>query len=562
MMKILAVAQYWILMVGSVDGFSLSSSTPALRFEGKLQQQPFGVVFGTSHRNSRTTSMVFASSSAAAASSSSINPEDDDSDENEKMENINQEEQGDEEQQQQNEQEDAAERWKKQAQDLRDQVQQLEDTLPSPEERRKQSEKNNGIREDVDNTVLEAQLQEFASRNQKKKKNNDAPVSALDGKRVLVVGSNGRLGSMVCRRLLRQYPELAEVIAMVHVVPGENSRTQRGYGRLSYEVGAEDGRGTLNPAWTIDDNQAYFEYDEDVMADYNLQKLRVVECELLDPVQCTTIVENSQADVIVWCASDFNGNVPRALSGGTGPLSSLPFLFRAVASPEKGRVEIEGMYNIVGALKIMKQNQKRTQQLFAETTVAVDRNDDAAADNDDDNATTNEAPSLVDFVLASVSPDAFGDFETPFGRFLDIKRQGEDMIPDKFPSLEYTVLRFAQFDDNFVQEDLELKLGLVENEPPRIQSEPPSQQQIEQQSYSNNRNGIAQFLQLDNVGARPPSTQQQKQPTAAAAAVSPSQGRSVVRRINRRDAARAVTDALVDPDFRQKKVEIWTSEVG
>jgi len=557
-MKILTVAQYWILMVGSVDGFSSSSSTPALRFDGKLQQQqqPFGVVFGTRSRNSRTTSMVFASSS-----SSNIDPEDDVSNENEKKENRNQEEKGDEEEQQ-NEQEDAAERWKKQAQDLRDQVQQLEDTLPSPEERRKQSEKNNGISEDVD-TVLEAQLQEFASRNQKKKKNNDAPVSALDGKRVLVVGSNGRLGSMVCRRLLRQYPELAEVIAMVHVVPGENSRTQRGYGRLSYEVGAEDGRGTLNPAWTIDDNQAYFEYDEDVMADYNLQKLRVVECELLDPVQCTTIVDNSQADVIVWCASDFNGNVPRALSGGTGPLSSLPFLFRAVASPEKGRVEIEGMYNIVGALKIMKQNRKRTQQLFAENTVAVNRNDDAAtvvADADDDNATTNEASSLVDFVLASVSPDAFGDFETPFGRFLDIKRQGEDMIPDKFPSLDYTVLRFAQFDDNFVQEDLELKLGLVENEPPRIQSEPPSQQQIEQQSYSNNRNGIAQFLQLDNVGAIPPSTQQQ--PTAAATAASPPQGRSVVRRINRRDAARAVTDALVDPDFRQKKVEIWTSEVG
>merc|ERR1711865_1358717 len=288
------------------------------------------------------------------------------SNENEKKENRNQEEKGDEEEQQ-----NAAERWKKQAQDLRDQVQQLEDTLPSPEERRKQSEKNNGISEDVD-TVLEAQLQEFASRNQKKKKNNDAPVSALDGKRVLVVGSNGRLGSMVCRRLLRQYPELAEVIAMVHVVPGENSRTQRGYGRLSYEVGAEDGRGTLNPAWTIDDNQASFEYDEDVMADYNLQKLRVVECGLLDPVQCTTIVDNSKADVIVWCASDFNGNVPRALSGGTGPLSSLPFLFRAVASPEKGRVEIEGMYNIVGALKIMKQNRKRTQQLFAEKTAAVD----------------------------------------------------------------------------------------------------------------------------------------------------------------------------------------------
>jgi hypothetical protein len=35
-----------------------------------------------------------------------------------------------------------------------------------------------------------------------------------------------------------------------------------------------------------------------------------------------------------------------------------------------------------------------------------------------------------------------------------------------------------------------------------------------------------------------------------------------VRRINRRDAARAVAQALVSPDLKAKKVQIWTDELN
>jgi hypothetical protein len=66
---------------------------------------------------------------------------------------------------------------------------------------------------------------------------------------------------------------------MVHVV-GENSETSRGYGRLAYEVGAEDGRGSIGPAWSAEERTATFEFDEEIMTPYNLQKLRIVECEV------------------------------------------------------------------------------------------------------------------------------------------------------------------------------------------------------------------------------------------------------------------------------------------
>ena len=56
-------------------------------------------------------------------------------------------------------------------------------------------------------------------------------------KRVLILGANGRLGSMVTRHLLRTHgKETKEVLAAVHFV---GQATTRGYGRLSwYEVGA------------------------------------------------------------------------------------------------------------------------------------------------------------------------------------------------------------------------------------------------------------------------------------------------------------------------------------
>ena len=402
------------------------------------------------------------------------------------------------------EQEEAADRWKQQAKELREQIQKMEADLPD--------KPIDPAREEALKVAQEAAQAAAASMNE--------PTSLLDGKNILLVGANGRLGSMVCRRLLRAYPEIANVVAMVHVV-GENSETSRGYGRLAYEVGAEDGRGSIGPAWSAEERTATFEFDEEYMVDYHLEKLRIVECELLDPVQCKTIVDDARPDVVVWCATDFNGSTPRALSGGSGPLSGLPFLFRAVADPDKGRVEVEGLQNMLGALKTYKQESiQRNRQLTAfGGRGGLDEQEELPNISEFEKAKDDQTRG-VDFLLVSSCPDALSNFETPFGAFLDIKRQGEDMIPDQFPSLKYSVLQFATYEDNFVKEDLEFKLMEVVNEAPRVA---PEGQEEEPQE--------------------------------------PKKARKV-RRINRRDAARAVGEALVDPDYHNKKIQVWTNEVG
>jgi len=61
---------------------------------------------------------------------------------------------------------------------------------------------------------------------------------------------------------------------------------------------------------------------------------RVVEVELLDPMQCMTITED--VDSVIWCATDFDGNRPKSVAS-----LNAAFLFRAIASPTKARVEIE-----------------------------------------------------------------------------------------------------------------------------------------------------------------------------------------------------------------------------
>ncbi|KAL3913060.1 MAG: hypothetical protein SGILL_006641 [Bacillariaceae sp.] len=362
--------------------------------------------------------------------------------------------------------EDEANRLKAQADALREQIRNMEKELP--EDRRRQ--------------------QPPPPVSSAPKTPPPKPASLLDNQRVLVVGANGRLGSMVCRYLLRQHPELKEVIAMVHVV-GENSEASRGYGRLAYEVGAEDGIGSIGPAWSAaDERTASFEFDVETMTDYNLQKLRVVECELLDPVQCNSIVQDSQADTVIWCATDFNGNKPRAVSG-----LNIAFLFRAVTDPTKGRVEVEGLANILGAVKTARQEAIQRERLMG--------NDMGASATATETSTASKS---VDVLLASIAPDALEDFETPFGTFMDQKRQGEEMIPSDFPSLSYTSLQFARYEDNFVGEDLELN--------------------------------------FEASGATPPEDRP-------------------IRRINRRDAARAVAEALVNPDLQGKKMEVWTDEL-
>jgi hypothetical protein len=164
------------------------------------------------------------------------------------------------------------------------------------------------------------------------------------------------------------------------------------------------------------------------MKDYNLQNMRIVEAELLDPVQCNTICEG--VDSVIWCATDFNGNQPRAISG-----FNVAFLFRAVASPDKGRVEIEGLRNMLGALKNARQDEK-----YKGTS-----------------SSPSGGKSPINFVHVSTAPDAFEDFETPFGTFNGLKREGEGIIQNEFPSLSYTILQMSRYDDNRVPEDQDVQ---------------------------------------------------------------------------------------------------------
>jgi len=327
---------------------------------------------------------------------------------------------------------------------------------------------------------------------------SDEPNNGSDGgkslkdKRVLVLGANGRLGSMVTRHLLRSHPEVKEVVAAVHYV---GQATTRGYGRLSYEVGAEDGVGTIGPAWSREDSNASFMYDSQTMGGYNLNKLRLVEVELLDPVQVRTITED--VDAVIYCATDFEGNRPRAVAS-----LNAAFLFRAVASPAKGRVEIEGVRNVLEGLAGNAADRKWKERL--EPGVG---------------AVGSKAKSAnpTQFVLVSIAPDAFGGFETPLGEFNGMKRQGERIVMEEFPSVSYSVLQMGKFDDNFVEEGQELKYAVAEEDTVVV-------------------DGV--------VGAKRRGDNAYE---------------GMQKRMNRRDAARAAVDALLDEGLEGQKVQVYTA---
>jgi len=362
--------------------------------------------------------------------------------------------------------EDEATKLRKKAEQLRQEVDQLKENL----DRTRSQRATSSLMDDV--------ISATAPKRTKK--------HPLSDKRVLVVGANGRLGSMVCRYLLRTYPQIKELVAAVHTV-SENSRTNRGYGRLSYEVGAEDGRGNIGAAWS-EERDAYFEYTSE-MESYHLNKLRVMEVELLDPVQCQTITED--VDCVIFCATDFNGNTPRAVSG-----LNVAFLFRALADPQKGRVEIEGLRNLLEGLSSSKKSKAWTERL--QNNPQIQQGEE-----------TNKEKEPTSVILVSTSDQAFSDFETPFGTFKDIKRQGETLLEEEFPSLSKCILKMCKYEDNFVDENLDV--------------------QYDEATIYDEEN----LQELENQNMR--------------------------RRINRRDAARFTVDALINDELVGKKVEVWTA---
>lgn len=385
-----------------------------------------------------------------------------------------------------------ADKFLEKAQQLRDQIRQMESQIGDDRRARyveKMENDNNNNNDDDDDATTP------------KKK-------SLKDKRVLILGANGRLGSMITRYLLRTYgKEVKEVVAAVHYV---GQATTRGYGRLSYEVGAEDGIGNIGAAWSSEDERnASFQFDPQTMGGYNLNKLRIVEVELLDPVQVQTITED--VDSIIFCATDFDGNRPKAVAS-----LNAAFLFRAVANPAKGRVEIEGLRNclegLTGSMNDRKWKEQRRMENYVGGGVGADDPTSVAASV----STKKKSSDSTQFVLVSSTPDAFGNFETPFGEFNGIKRQGEKIVMDEFPSLSFSVLQMGKFDDNFVEEGLDLQFADAEED----------------------------TVVVDGVICSTRTEENVK--------------KAEQKRINRRDAARAAVDALLNEDIKGKKVQIFT----
>ena len=127
--------------------------------------------------------------------------------------------------------------------------------------------------------------------------------AALPRCMIAVAGANGRVGSMVCRHLLRNHEQVT-----VRALVRSASDPYQGYGKLSYEVGAEDGKMSLAPALQFNENgvmgAATTEFDEEVQGGYGLDRLEIRECEL----RYARDVEDALADVdaVVYCASAFN----------------------------------------------------------------------------------------------------------------------------------------------------------------------------------------------------------------------------------------------------------------
>ena len=133
-----------------------------------------------------------------------------------------------------------------------------------------------------------------------------------------VYGANGLLGSYLTRTVLRTTP--SRVFAHVH----DASRSSK----LSYTVGAEDGQGTIQPAWRSREQSMSYTPS---MRDYGLDRLTLLETEVLQAQPRMAAPVKAY-----YCASDYRGVVPRAVASFEPGL-----LFRALANPLKGRVEVE-----------------------------------------------------------------------------------------------------------------------------------------------------------------------------------------------------------------------------
>lgn len=208
---------------------------------------------------------------------------------------------------------------------------------------------------------------------------------------VAVAGANGRVGAKVCRELLRKHPNV-RVCALVR----DASDPYQGYGRLSYEVGAEEGKGSISAAWLRDEETGRFlspatmEFDPVVQGGYGLDRLDIRECDL----RVKKDVEDVLADVdgVIFCASSFNSfrqRTPDQLEDAAGKLANagmaifeLRFGDALFGKPSRGgddaaaarskeakgkTADVEGLQNVVTSLSRSRSRRARLAELSGPT---------------------------------------------------------------------------------------------------------------------------------------------------------------------------------------------------
>jgi hypothetical protein len=173
-----------------------------------------------------------------------------------------------------------------------------------------------------------------------------------------------------------------------------------------------------------------------------------------------------------------------------------------VADPLKGRVEIEGVRNCLEGLKSAITDRRYRDNLAGRTS-----------------SSTGSSKGPTQFVLISCTPDAFGEFETPFGEFNGLKRQSEYIV-NEFPSITHTVLQMGRYDER-VEEGLEIY----------------------------HEEALDDTEIVDGVVCAKKAEGGKERSIWAD---------GVERRINRRDAARAAVEALLDDDLENRKVQCYT----
>lgn len=261
-----------------------------------------------------------------------------------------------------------------------------------------------------------------------------------------VVGANGRVGSMVCRELLRNHPEVT-VRALVRT-----ATDTMGYSRLSYEIGAEDGKQTITPAWSDNGRGGIggtrtMEFDEKVQGGYGLDRLNIRECE----VRYKPDVEDALGDVdaVVYCASSFDrsrNRLPDGIGGAVDAINrfglnlfTLNFGERqkdnAAERKEAARgktADAEGLENVLSTLRDSFEKKRRISALVGGSSSA----------NPMDGLPKIVAVSAASQLIININPFDGSIEENEFGFF---KRQGEMAIKDS--GLDAIVVRSAAIDE-------------------------------------------------------------------------------------------------------------------